>query len=107
MGKVVSGAAGERARELARAAYQEWDERGNLDGADLVEVIAKHVAGALAAVRLEALEQAAHICDFAANGTVEQMCVEGRSETWKIIAEQSVEQYRSIAQHIRALKAEQ
>lgn len=50
-----------------------------------------------------ALERIAGVCDFAANGTIEAMSEPERSETWKIIAQNSVEQYRSIAAKTRIL----
>jgi len=45
----------------------------------------------------------AGVCEFAAKGTIEAMSEEGRSETWKIVAEQSVRQYHSLARHFRRL----
>lgn len=52
----------------------------------------------------DALADIIHICEFAANGTVEEMSQDGHSETWKIIAENSVEQYRSIVKLIQSLQ---
>jgi hypothetical protein len=63
-----------------------------------------HVYSALAAARKEALNQVIGICERAADGTVESMSQEGRSDTWKIIAQQSVEQYHSIAESVRTLR---
>ena len=55
------------------------------------------------AARSEALAEVVQICEYAARGTVEAMSQADRSEMWKIIAQQSVEQYESIVKRIRSL----
>lgn len=64
------------------------------------------VAALLESFRAETLEQAIHICEYAARGTVEKMSRGDKSETWKIIAQNSVEQYESIVKRIRDLRAD-
>ena len=55
------------------------------------------------AARSEGLAEVVQICEYAARGTVEAMSQADRSEMWKIIAQQSVEQYESIVKRIRSL----
>ena len=50
------------------------------------------------------LEDAAQLCEVAARGTVDKMSEDGRTEIWKIIAQNSVMQYESIAKNIRSMK---
>jgi hypothetical protein len=93
-------------REMFLEAMEAGDV-GYCEGDFNVDEMAKHLNAALAPLIAEReaaiLEQAASIFDFAARGTIEAMSQEGRSETWKILAQQSVEQYQSVIKSIRAI----
>lgn len=97
--------AAERRAATAEEEASEILKRASGCGDSLREIELKLLRSeqAAATAYADGLSAVIHICEFAANGTIEEMSREGHSETWKIIAENSVEQYRSIVKGIREL----
>lgn len=97
----------ERSHKLARAIiirhfgfperFTEWQEEryGQLE---------RDIAAHLKTARLQAFQEVKEVCEIVARGTVKAMADGDHSDTWKIIAQNSVEQYESLIRAIDTLE---